>query len=159
MGQVQIGIDAQGVPIIVQYDDTFSHKDFTGWYWQDRNIPNNIVIYGSCFSHETPDAKIFKSDMTGVTFVNCNLDNVSVPAGNTVVGSSTRRFKAENDLRNWSVDQNNQPIKLINEKNWANLGYSISVLDIPAQPIQNISELPIKVIAVPDEPAIPEVQI
>lgn len=150
MGQVQTGVDAQGVPIIVHYDDTFSQKDFTGWDWHDRILPNGIVIYGSCFSNEIPDSKIFKPDMTGVTFVNCNLDNVSVPAGNAVVGGSTRRLKYQNDLRAWIVDGSNKPIQLVNEKSWDKLGYSILVADIPAQPISDPKQIPIKQAVVAD---------
>lgn len=140
MGKSQIGID-QGQPVIIEYNDEFSHKDFTGWSWQDRHLPNDIVIYNSCFSNETPDAEVFKSDMTGVTFICCNLDNCLIPQGNIVIDGSRRRFKVQNDLRDWEIDSQNKPVEVINKKYWGMLGFSVDKADIPPQKLNSINEI------------------
>ena len=91
-------------------NDDFSFKDFTG-----RGKPHfpivTGVIYGSCFSQETPDTSIFPTDMQGVTFIKCNFDNVYIPPNNTVIDCWQRRFKVQNDRNDWLVDNNNFPIK------------------------------------------------
>lgn len=96
----------------------YSHKNFTGQSFIERTtsdgetvILNGQTITGSCFSHEKPDAHIFPDDMTGVTFINCNLDNCFIPAGNTVVGGSQRRFIVQDDGFDWIIDENNQPME------------------------------------------------
>ena len=88
----------------------YSYKDFTG-----RNLTGHTiepqVITGSCFSQEKPDTAVFPQNMTGVTFVNCNLDNCAIPEGNTVIGGSTRRFCVQEDGFDWLVDGDNNPIE------------------------------------------------
>ena len=92
---------------------SFSFKDFTG-----RNLTTMVItpqiIERSCFSQERPDTEIFPSDMGGVTFINCNLDNVKVPEGNIVIDCSTRRFAPQSDGNDWEVDELNNPIQSLN---------------------------------------------
>lgn len=111
-------------------DDAYSRKDFTGY--AAVSIPDGIIIYMSCFSQETPDSEIFRADMTGVTFRNCNLDNVVVPPGNRAIDCSQRRFKVQNDLRDWELDAADQPAAVINEKYWLQQGLSVDPANIPA---------------------------
>lgn len=92
------------------YDDKRSFRDWTGCYFPDVDWSGK-VIYASVFSNETPDAHIFPDDMKGVTFIKCNLDNVFIPDGNTVIDCWQKRFKIQNDLNDWLVDENNNPIK------------------------------------------------
>jgi len=117
------------------YDDKYSHKDFTGRRLTDAKDLNGITIFGSCFSHETPDTKVFPDDMTGVTFINCNLDNIFIPIGNTVIGGSQRRFKVQKDARDWEIDNDGKPVKIINEKQWIIGGFSVDPIDIPVEVI------------------------
>lgn len=91
----------------------YSHKDFTGRNLTAHKIEPQ-VIRGSCFSQETPDSVVFPADMTGVTFEYCNLDNCVIPAGNTVIGGSQRRFQVQNDLNDWEIDEQNIPLCLVN---------------------------------------------
>ncbi len=62
----------------------YSHRDFTGRTLIEAIDLDNQVILNSCFSQETDGdlVHIFPEDMTGVNFVNCNLDNVFIPPGN-----------------------------------------------------------------------------
>lgn len=94
----------------------YSRKDFTGQILIDRvDLVPGLIIERSCFSHETPDTQVFPAGMTGVTFRGCNLDNVFIPPGNTVMPCcSTRRFKAQADGRDWIVDRKNNPIEVCN---------------------------------------------
>jgi hypothetical protein len=99
--------------VVYTYDDEFSFKDFTNKSLKDiGDSLNNKTIYRTCFSQETPDSVIFPADMIGVTFVYCNLDNVYIPPGNTVIESSQVRFKVQEDGKDWIVDENNNPIEL-----------------------------------------------
>lgn len=85
-----------------------SFTDYTGRYLGDETAQGTIE--GSCFSQETPDSVVFPADMQGVTFIRCNLDNVFMPEGNTVIGGSQRRFMALDDGNDWFVDENNNPL-------------------------------------------------
>lgn len=121
-------------------NDAYSFKDFTNRSLADRVI-RNTVVYGSCFLHETPDSVTFAANMSGVTFIKCNLDNVIIPAGNTIISCSQRRFKVQNDLRDWEVSALNVPLSLINQSHWAELGFSVLVSDIPLVRLNDISEI------------------
>lgn len=92
------------------FDDELSFKDFTLRQMQGYNLSGK-VIYGSCFSQEIPDSQVFNPETTGATFIRCNLDNVLVPEGNTVIDCSQRRFQVQEDGLDWLVDENNQPVE------------------------------------------------
>lgn len=87
-----------------------SSKDFTGRDLSSMNISNK-VIYGSCFSQEQLDRHCFPENMTGVTFINCNLDNCYIPEGNTILGKQPRRFQLQEDGFDWILDKNNNPVE------------------------------------------------
>lgn len=109
-----------------QYEccDEYSSKDFTGSY----PLPDlsGRTIYNTCFSCETPDTKRFPDEMTGVTFLECILDNVFLPPGNIIVGPEPKRFLAQNDGNDWLVDENNKPVEILNS-----LSYIKAGLDLP----------------------------
>lgn len=125
----QVKFDGQ----VVVFDDKYSQKDFTGWDLSGRKDMDGITIYGSNFSQETPDAITLPANLSGATFLNCNLDNVFIPPGNVVTGGSQKRFKAQNDLADWIVDSHNVPIEPINKEKFNELGLSVDPADIPAQ--------------------------
>lgn len=54
----------------------------------------------------------------------------------TILKCSQRRFKIQNDLRDWEVDNKNKPVKVINEKFWVMQEVSVDPKDIPAQKIE-----------------------
>jgi hypothetical protein len=85
-----------------------SFTDYTGKILNDLIIEGTIE--GSCFSQEKPNSVIFPYDMQNITFIRCNLDNVFIPDGNTVIGGSQRRFMAFDDGYDWLVDENNNLI-------------------------------------------------
>ena len=120
----------------------FSHKDFSNRI--GLTIPDNAVIYGSCFAQQDLDTIVFNPGMKGVQFFNCNLDNVVIPPGNPInkaSGCSRRRIKVMNDLRDWELNAQGNPLKVVNEKHWINQGLSVDPLDIPAQKLNDISEI------------------
>lgn len=91
------------------YDD----KDCTGWDLSDRADMDGLTIHGLCLSNESPDAKVLPPNLTGVTFIACNLDNIFIPDGNTLINCANRRFKVQDDGQDWEIDKNNKPIKLL----------------------------------------------
>lgn len=91
--------------------DAYSFKDMTGWDLSARRDLNGQVIYASCFSQETPDREIFQ--MTGVTFIRCNLSNVLIPPNNTAIDCQRVRFESQPDGKDWEVDENNEPIRIL----------------------------------------------
>jgi hypothetical protein len=129
----------------IDYDisDKYSFKDFTGWDLSDRKDMDNLVIYGSCFSNENPDSLVLPKNLKNTIFIVCNLDNVFIPDGNNVLGGSNYRFKVQNDLRDWIIDINDQPIKVTNEKFWENQMVSVDPDDIPLYKIDDIEQMKI----------------
>lgn len=116
----------------------YSRKDFTGRTLIEATDLNGQTITGSCFSQETPDSEIFPVGMTGVTFINCNLDNVIIPDGNTVQDCSTRRFQVQNDLNDWEIDENDDPVKLVNSVMLDKRGIDQpDPSSIPAEPVES----------------------
>ena len=117
----------------IEYDinPEYSFKDFTNRSHQHlENISG--VVYRSCFSNDNPDAHIFPDTMTGVTFIYCNLDNVFIPAGNTVIDCSQKKFKAQNDLNDWLIDDKGKPTMPINHKAFTKQGLPVpKPADIP----------------------------
>jgi uncharacterized protein YjbI with pentapeptide repeats len=91
----------------------YSRKDFTGRNLTERTDMSGLEIRGSCFSQEIPDTHVFPEDMTGVTFVNCNLDNCFIPEGNTVIDCRTTRYKVQNDGHEWEIDEQGNPLCII----------------------------------------------
>lgn len=91
----------------------YDNKDYTGCDLSDRRDMNNLVIHGLCLSNETPNAQVLPADLKGATFVRCNLDNVFIPAGNTLKNCSNRIFKAQQDGKDWEIDINLTPIKVL----------------------------------------------
>ncbi len=98
---------------------------------------NGLTIENSCFSNEAPHALVFPDDLTGVTFVDCNLDNVFVPEGNTIVGGSHRYFQVKNDGEDWVVDPDTlEPIEPLNLRAYEMLQLSVDPRDLPAEPME-----------------------
>ena len=117
---------------------SYSFKDFTGHSMVLKTDLNGQTIRGSCFSREIPDSEVFPPDMKGVTFINCNLDNVTIPDGNTVTDCSQRRFKVQNDMNDWEIDDNNIPLNVMN---WIHFYKNGLVHPSPAQiPDKPVSE-------------------
>jgi hypothetical protein len=96
-------------------DEALSFKDFSNQPVTHLDF-NGKVIYSTVFYHETPDYAPFPKDMKGTTFIKCNLDNVIVPEGNMIIDCTQRRFKAQNDLNDWLIDENDNPVKPVDFK-------------------------------------------
>lgn len=90
-----------------EVDDELSFRVFNGWEFLSRPEYDfkGKTIYASSFYNETPDYQVFPEDMKGAIFIKCNLDNVLIPEGNTLIQCSQRRFKVQNDLNDWLVDE------------------------------------------------------
>lgn len=118
--------------ITYDIDDKLSNKDFTGHDLSLRADLDGKVIYGSCLSNETPNAKVLPTSLIGATFIVCNLDNVLVPDGNHVIDCSVRRFKVQNDGEDWIIDPVTlEPIEPINKATYGKLGLSSDPADLP----------------------------
>lgn len=92
----------------------FSWRDYTNQFLYDVGDQlNGETIRSACFSQRLPDTYVFPDDMTGVTFINCNLENCFIPPGNIVIDCLTRRVMTLEDGNDWIVDEENQPISMI----------------------------------------------
>jgi len=90
----------------------FSHRDYTHFNLEDAGeYLNNEIIRSSCFAQEKPDTVVFPSYVTNLTLVNCNLDNVDLPPGVTLIDCSHRRILTQPDGLDWIVDENNNPVE------------------------------------------------
>ncbi|KKK84403.1 hypothetical protein LCGC14_2783690 [marine sediment metagenome] len=123
----------------IKYDDDYSFKDYTGRPCKGKL--SGKIIYASCFSHEEPNSKVFPNNMTGATFVNCNLDNCFIPNGNNVIGGSQRKFKVQNDLRDWELDGSDKPTRVMGEKFYIQQGISVDPKDISTTKLKDIDEI------------------
>ena len=126
---------------IVDFSDEFSQKVFTQTF---VDIPDNTLIYASSFYQENlPNSHVFREDMKGVKFYNCNLDNCFVPDGNEVVGGTQRKIMVQNDLNDWEVDENLQPIKPVgSEIIFEKFGLSVpKPEDIPSEKVVEAVDL------------------
>ena len=82
----------------------YSHKDFTHKSFLKENSKDfEGEIVGSCFYHEGELSEIFPKDIQA-TFINCNLDNVIIPAGCKVIGGTNKEIKAV-DGADWVCDK------------------------------------------------------
>lgn len=96
-----------------------------------------LVITGSCFSQERPDSVIFPDNLTGTSFIGCNLDNVFIPPGNIVEGSTQKRFEVQNDLNDWEVDGNNKPVRILHHRLLTKQGIELpDPKDIPRKKVK-----------------------
>jgi len=96
---------------------------------------NNTEIIGSCFAQDNPFTDVFPSGITGVTFVNCNLNNCNIPAGNIIQGGSNKHHKAQNDGEEWIVNNNLKPIEPLKPKNYDTYNLSKDPKDLPIKPL------------------------
>lgn len=125
------------------YSDEFSFKNYADR--MEVSFPRGTTVYASVFYRESPDSNVFLSTMTGVTFVECNLDNVVLPVGNelkNVYRPSKRRFFVQNDWRDWILNDSNEPVELIDKDYWLELEYSTRPADIPTRRIRDWNEVP-----------------
>lgn len=101
----------------VIFDDKYSQKDFTGKALLDATDLEGKVIYGSCFSQEEPNTRVFSETIKKITFINCNLMNVRLnKPGWITIGCQETKFKAHADGKDWIVDDNLMPMRKLNEE-------------------------------------------
>ena len=117
------------------FNEKYSYKDFADQSFKtvDASEFNNTTIIGSNFwQNDRPHSDIFPNGMTGVVFKRCNLDNVSVPLGNTIDAESCNvQTKIQNDNEYWIVDAQEKPIEPQEKERFEALGLSVAVQDIP----------------------------
>ena len=107
-----------------EYDEKLSYRDFTNQTVSDSYDFSGKVIYQSCFSNEQPNSDIF-GKIKGTTFIKCNLDNITIPDGCTVVDCSQKRFKIQSDGNDWLVDENDIPDKPVDYKIYVKQGREV----------------------------------
>lgn len=86
---------------------------------------NNSEIIGASFYQRTPYSDVFPSNITGVTFIKCNLDNCNIPAGATVSGGTNKHILKQNDCEYWVVDTNLDPVEPRDKQKYIDLGLDI----------------------------------
>ena len=118
------------------FDPRYSRRDFTGRSLVGRKDMDGIAVYGSCFSHETPESEVFPPEVKGLVLVRCNLDNVALPAGATAIDCTRRRFRVQNDLNDWLIDEHDAPVKPTTWRAFEKRGLPVpSPVGIPAQKV------------------------
>ncbi len=125
---------------IIQMSDKYSGKNFSKVdLTHDAGLEQGTNIYGSNFYKEAriddvnPVKEIFPIGMRGVTFYNCNLDNVFVPPFNTVIGGSNRKIKVQNDGEDWILDNAFKPVEPMDIERRKEFDVSFDPKDIPVQ--------------------------
>jgi hypothetical protein len=96
---------------------------------------NDTEIIGSSFYQDAHHTDVFSSNISGVTFTNCNLDNCNMPVGATVNGGTNKHFALQNDGEYWIVDESGAPVSPRDTDRFDYCGLSQDPTDIPAEPI------------------------
>lgn len=124
---------------MAKINQKYSKKDFTNQSFTKEPAKDfsNSEIIGSNFYQELISGSLTKSifpvGMTGAIFNRCNLDNVVVPLGNTVLPNCTnRKIRVQKDLEDWVVDNFGNPIEPVNVKKFEKRGISTDPADIPS---------------------------
>lgn len=127
--------------MVIQYDgqEIEMSDEFSFSKGNPKDIPNDINVYGTCYSVEEPDTEVFRKDLKGVTFYNCNLDNCFIPEGNTVIGGTHKRFKVQNDGNDWVLDKFNNPIEPVSAKVYQK--YNLPVPNPKGLPTKMVEEI------------------
>jgi len=130
--------------LLAQCRKQYSFQDFTNQDFRSATDLNGSVIIGSCFYQTCasdftgdPLRHIFPGDMRDVAFVECNLDNVYIPVGNTMHKCSQRRIKRMNDGEYWFVDENLKPTEPIHIKRLVLLNENVDSGKIPSEKISD----------------------
>ncbi len=137
--------------LIVHKDKEFHSPPTFRVYREDFTLETDLIpgteIVGTCFYRESPLGEtddpykaIFPALMTGVVFKRCNLDNIYVPPGNTIMDadgcpSSHRRIRVQYDMQDWIVDSAGKPVEPLSLSTHAELGLSPDPKDIPSSPV------------------------
>lgn len=124
-------------------NEKYSFKDLMN---QDfRNVPaeefNNSTIRGSNLYQEWQSGDVMKDifpDVAGLVFDGCNLDNVLIKDGMTILDTdsgitSNRKICVQNDREDWVLNDSLEPVEPVNKKRFEKLGLSIDPVDIPAE--------------------------
>ena len=124
----------------ITFNDKYSGKGYPyhGLSFKDAtDLKPGTIIYASVFYQEWAkgDVKvekhIFPDTMKGVTFYNCNLDNVYVDeTKNTIIGGTHLAIQVQNDWDDWVLDNNLKPIEPMNKERRMEAGISINPKDI-----------------------------
>jgi len=129
----------------------YSYKAFPyhGLSFKDRPAEefNNTEIIGSCFfqSWKEDDVEvvkdIFPDGMIGVVFKKCNLDNIHVSTGNTVITEGKERcthlkVRMMNDLADWILDDELKPVEPLNKECYQEFSLSMDPKDIPKEKME-----------------------
>lgn len=97
---------------LIEFSNEFSQKNLSIPF---VDIPDETFIYASSFYQENmPRSHVFRDDMKGVKFYNCNLDNCFIPEGNELVECSNKSVLTQNDLNDWIIDDEDNPVKPTN---------------------------------------------
>jgi hypothetical protein len=116
---------------------SYSHRDFTGQVLTDRPAKEfEGEIVGSCFSQEAPGTEVFPKD-AACTFVDCNLDNVALPPGCTVVRGCARRFRTQTDGHDWEVAADGAPVRPLNVH--SHLAHGLIVDPADLEPLSEVT--------------------
>jgi hypothetical protein len=109
-----------------EYDESLSGKDFTNQDLRQRKDLDfdGATVYASVFSNETPGAEIFRS-AAKATFIRCNMDNVAIPEGATLIDCTERRFERQNDGNDWLLGEDGLPEKPIDFKYYEKKGLPV----------------------------------
>ena len=116
-------------------NEKYSHKDFTHKILTDTKPEewNDTEVVNSCFYNEKPLTKVFPDGLKGVTFIRCNLDNVVVPETCTIEGGTNKLIQVQNDLEDWILDKDLNPVEPVAKARFVKLGLSVDPTNLCAE--------------------------
>lgn len=122
--------------IEIEYDDEWSFKNFVNQDLHHLTQIHDVIIYSSQFYWEKPDSNPFPSWAKNLTFIKCNLDNIIIPNDSVVIQCSQKRFESQNDLNDWEIDSDDNPVRPVIYQVFEKLGLDIPHPDdIPEEPV------------------------
>lgn len=110
----------------------------------DASEFSNSIIRGSMYYQEAlesteslsatppdPRVDIFPNGTENVIFEDCNLDNIKLPKNSTLIDSSNRQIRVQNDWEDWLCDADSKPLEPIRKEEFIEKEVSIDSKDIP----------------------------
>ena len=115
-------------------DSKHSYRDYLCRSFVDRPAEefSDQHIVKTCFAQQEPDTLVFPDGVRGLTLSYCDLTNVLIPDGVTIVeGCLVQSVKVQNDGNDWVLDAEKKPVEPVNKKYLESQGMSVDPADIP----------------------------
>lgn len=123
--------------------EKLSHKDFMNQSFlmdESADWSNKTIVGTNLYQEIIGEFKgrinVLPDGVENLVLERCNLDNVLIPEGVTVIGGSNRVVLVQTDAEDWECDDDGNPIRPVNWKKYEKLGASTDPADLPDEQME-----------------------